>query len=118
MKQRAIGDFKFKHADGKASDEQPVSNYPDIVVHERTTNDVLLFLACDGIWDVLSDADVTRFLTRFLHAQLTEESSDIIRPEYLAGACDALIALCLERNSTDNMTALAVHLGGGSHRSS
>ena len=109
--QRALGDFKYKRCEGLSPERQPVCASPDVVVHDRTPHDLLLFLACDGIWDVLSDADVAGFLQGQL-CSLGEDGTASFRPEDLATACDAIVALCLEKNSEDNMTAMAIHLGG------
>ena len=102
--------------EGVPRERQPVSCVADVVVHDRTGDDLLLFLACDGIWDVLSDADVTRYLqghlTQQQQASESSNSNSLFRPEDLAAACEDLVALCLEKNSEDNMTAMAVHLGG------
>ena len=111
-----MGDFKYKRCEGLSPERQPVCASPDVVVHDRTPHDLLLFLACDGIWDVLSDADVTRYLqghlTQQQQASESSNSNSLFRPEDLAAACEDLVALCLEKNSEDNMTAMAVHLGG------
>ena len=29
--------------------------FPDIVIHQRTPEDEALILACDGVWDVISN---------------------------------------------------------------
>jgi hypothetical protein len=39
-----------------------VSCYPDIAVHVRTAADDILLLACDGVWDVMSDVEAVAYL--------------------------------------------------------
>jgi serine/threonine protein phosphatase PrpC len=52
---RAFGDFQFKARTDLPPAEQKVSCYPDIVVHERCPEDEILLLACDGLWDVMTN---------------------------------------------------------------
>ncbi len=57
---RALGDFAFKQCDTLPAEEQIVSGCPE--VEERTVDENWDFvvLACDGIWDVLSNQEVSR----------------------------------------------------------
>ena len=52
---RAFGDFQFKQREDLHAKEQKVSCWPDIVIHERQPEDDILLLACDGLWDVMSN---------------------------------------------------------------
>ena len=45
---RAIGDFEFKKNVKLPPEEQIVTAYPDVTVHEISDNDEFLVLACDG----------------------------------------------------------------------
>ena len=45
---RAIGDFEFKKSADLAPEQQIVTAYPDVVVHEITDDDEFLVIACDG----------------------------------------------------------------------
>ena len=36
--------------------------FPDIVVEEMTTDHEFLVMACDGIWDVLTNEEVVEFV--------------------------------------------------------
>lgn len=45
---RAIGDFEFKKSAGLAPEQQIVTAYPDVVVHEIADDDEFLVVACDG----------------------------------------------------------------------
>lgn len=47
---RGLGDFGFKARTDLPPHEQKVSCLPEIVVHERTSWDEVLLLACDGLW--------------------------------------------------------------------
>lgn len=45
---RAIGDFEFKRSAELSPEQQIVTAYPDVVVHEISENDEFLVVACDG----------------------------------------------------------------------
>lgn len=45
---RAIGDFEFKKSADLAPEQQIVTAYPDVVVHELADDDEFLVIACDG----------------------------------------------------------------------
>lgn len=45
---RAIGDFEFKKSAELAPEQQIVTAYPDVVVHEMSDDDEFLVIACDG----------------------------------------------------------------------
>eukprot|EP00658_Telonema_sp_P-2_P067141 TRINITY_DN5607_c0_g1_i2.p1 TRINITY_DN5607_c0_g1~~TRINITY_DN5607_c0_g1_i2.p1 ORF type:complete len:201 (-),score=32.99 TRINITY_DN5607_c0_g1_i2:297-899(-) len=93
---RALGDFRFKQNLGRGQLGQIVSPEPDLEVHERTEQDEFLVLACDGIWDVMTSQEVTKFLN--LELQYVEPGQ----------ACGHLIQKCLEKNSRDNMSVALI----------
>lgn len=45
---RAIGDFEFKKSAELAPEQQIVTAYPDVTVHEISDDDEFLVVACDG----------------------------------------------------------------------
>jgi protein phosphatase 1B len=52
---RALGDFQYKNRPDLPADKQKVSCLPEIRVWERKLTDEVLLLACDGLWDVMSN---------------------------------------------------------------
>lgn len=46
---RAIGDFEFKKSPELSPEQQIVTAYPDVTVHELTNDDEFLVIACDGM---------------------------------------------------------------------
>ena len=83
---RALGDFDYKRCTDLKPNEQLVSPEPDIEVNERKDTDEFLFLACDGIFDVMSNEEVIEYISR----QLTLTSD-------LAEICSSLLDLCLHK---------------------
>lgn len=100
---RALGDFIFKKNDKKRPEEQIVTAFPDIQERTITSDYEFLVLACDGIWDVLTNREVIDFV-RVRIAQRMEP--DII--------CEELMTRCLAPDcqmgglGCDNMTVCLV----------
>ena len=108
---RALGDFAFKtNQDMKAEDQvrgikhhprrflptelslfsfQVVSGCPDIQVKTVNEDWDYILLACDGIWDVLSNQEVADFVTKRI--------SQGMEPDYI---CEQLMTRCLATDCT------------------
>ena len=54
---RAFGDFQYKTSPELPPEEQKVSPEPEIIIHDRSDADEFLLLACDGLWDVMSNSE-------------------------------------------------------------
>jgi len=105
---RAMGDFVFKMNDKLPASQQIVTCYPDVETAEVAADWDFLLLACDGIWDVLSNQEVTDFVLGRLGQGLEPED-----------VCEELMTRCLSPDcqmgglGCDNMTCvLVVFLGG------
>lgn len=95
---RALGDFEYKSVEGRGPTEQLVSPAPEIFVEQRKPEeDEFLVLACDGIWDVMSNDD----LCKFISYQLTVTDD-------LAKVSSAVVDYCLYKGSRDNMSIVLV----------
>lgn len=95
---RALGDYDYKRNDTVKPTEQLVSPEPEITITKRDpSGDQFLLLACDGIFDVMTNEDVIDFVSKQL--KLTSDLSKI---------CSTLIDLCLNKNSRDNMSVVLV----------
>jgi protein phosphatase 1B len=99
---RALGDFDYKNVQGKGPCEQLVSPEPEISVMERTDNDEFLILACDGIWDVMSNEELCDFIRNRM--QITDNLETI---------CSSVVDTCLSKGSRDNMSIVIVAFSGG-----
>ena len=96
------------------AEQQGVCAVPDVTVFTRSEYDAFVVLACDGIWDVMSNQEVVDFFCNELSlcdpSQSSSVSDEDKSPPLLAGACDRLLERCLQKGSTDNMTVLVVFL--------
>jgi len=94
---RAIGDFSFKRNTAKALEDQMVSANPDTKLENLNGEDEFLIMACDGIWDVMSNEDAVKFVRKKL-----KETDEV------AKICESLIDRCLDLGSKDNMSVIIV----------
>ncbi|KAG4443455.1 hypothetical protein IFR05_001025 [Cadophora sp. M221] len=102
---RAIGDFEFKKSAELAPEQQIVTAYPDVTVHDISDDDEFLVVACDGIWDCQSSQAVVEFVRRGIAAK-----------QELSKICENMMDNCLASNSEtggvgcDNMTIIIIGL--------
>ncbi len=76
-----------------------VSPEPDIKIEERKAEDQFIVLACDGVWDVMSNDDICDFVLK-----------NHMRYPDLGYLGAAILDECLKRNSKDNMTVNIVFM--------
>lgn len=99
---RALGDFEFKQVPDKPDVEQLVSPEPEVTVLDRNDDsDEFLLLACDGVYDVMTNEEIVKFISKKL--KITDDLSKI---------CSDLIDTCLHKNSRDNMSAILITFKG------
>jgi len=100
---RAMGDFIFKRNTKKPPEEQIVIAYPEVIVKDIEPDHEFILLACDGIWDVLSNQEVVSFVRRRIAQKMEPEE-----------ICEELLDHCLAPDcqmgglGCDNMTAVLV----------
>jgi serine/threonine protein phosphatase PrpC len=78
---RALGDYEYKCVEGRGPCEQLVSPEPEIYVREREHDkDQFVVLACDGIWDVMTNDDLKEFINSRLKItnNLVQISNEIL----------------------------------------
>ncbi|KAF2710627.1 protein phosphatase 2C Ptc2 [Pleomassaria siparia CBS 279.74] len=102
---RAIGDFEFKKSAELPPEQQIVTAFPDVEIHDINEDDEFLVVACDGIWDCQSSQAVVEFVRRGIAAK-----------QDLAAICENMMDNCLASNSDtggvgcDNMTISIIGL--------
>lgn len=86
---RALGDYDYKCVDGKGPTEQLVSPEPEVCVLERVAEgDEFVVLACDGIWDVMSNEELCNFVR-----------SRLLVCDDLEKVCNSVVDTCLHKVS-------------------
>lgn len=97
---RAFGDFAFKDMTLKPED-MAITALPDVLHTELTPQDEFVIIACDGVWDMMSN----------------EKAVDFVRNEVsdhgdISLACERLMNACLASTptafGTDNMTIIII----------
>ncbi|CAM9431692.1 unnamed protein product [Chrysoparadoxa australica] len=104
---RAFGDFAFKQRSDLPPQAQVVVAVPEVRACERDGIEGYLLLACDGLWDVMSNKEAGDILLAVLHEATREGIEEKVA---LAKAADELVAQSLRRGSLDNVTVCVVRL--------
>jgi len=95
---RALGDFEYKSVEGKGPTEQLVSPEPEFYIKTRDREaDQFLVLACDGVWDVMTNEDICCFISDRM--RVTDDLETI---------ANEVIDTCLHKGSRDNMSIIII----------
>ncbi|CAF3926673.1 unnamed protein product [Rotaria sordida] len=103
---RALGDFEYKNNSNRRPDQQLVSPEPEVTCHTRNlTIDsskqeeqvAFIVLACDGIWDVVTNEELATYILGRMH--VTDDLSEI---------CNSVLDMCLYKGSKDNMSLIII----------
>lgn len=104
---RALGDFEYKKSEELPQEQQMITSCPDVYTWVCTPGDIVV-LACDGIFDVLTNEETIQFV------------KDRIDSTPLAEICRQCMDHCMSDDPKethgiggDNMTIEIVHLIGG-----
>lgn len=109
---RALGDHMLKEND-------VVSARPYVTETALQEDDHFLLLACDGVWDVMTDQEATDFVASKIQAldmrmggDEPDQESDPAQElhDKLEATCKALVREALDRRSLDNITCMVVLL--------
>jgi len=101
---RAIGDLAYKKRSDLPPEEQIICSTPDVLKQERTPEDEFVILACDGVWDVLSNQEACDFVRERLL-----EKMDVAKVGVeLLDRCISPDPQQTQGLGTDNMTAVVV----------
>ncbi|CAG5089202.1 Oidioi.mRNA.OKI2018_I69.PAR.g12124.t1.cds [Oikopleura dioica] len=77
--------------------EQPVSCLPDVHYFERSSEDEYIVMACDGVYDVVSNDE----LVVLVRSKFAEKES-------IVETVEEIVDVCLNRGSIDNMTIILI----------
>jgi hypothetical protein len=105
---RMIGDFNYKQNPNLSPGDQMGSSVPELFSIEAEEGDFVV-LACDGIFDVLSNNELARQVRLRVKQQ---QDAGVAEPD-LAKVASDIITLCLNRlDSKDNMSLMVIWLKG------
>lgn len=98
---RAFGDFEFKKSNksNRAAKDYAVTAFPEITEIQRTRKDDFIILACDGLWDVLTNEEAVDFVYACIEAE-----------ETALEAAKSLVFHALRKGTTDNVSCIVVFL--------
>jgi len=110
---RAIGDLRYKSNRALPPKDQIITAEPDITVTELLPEHEFMVLACDGVWDVMTNQQVVTFVRERLG---TADKPGLSAEE----TCCELLDACLAKDpkesrgiGCDNMTAVVVQFRKG-----
>ena len=98
---RSFGDFRYKLDPNLPPSRQQITVLPDVSILDRSDQDQFVILACDGVWDVMSNLECTRYVLTALKKGVS-----------LANACEMVLDECLRKSSGDNMSIMIVSFPG------
>lgn len=109
---RALGDFMFKRNNHMPPHRQIVTAFPEVEKFNITEDWEFVVLACDGIWDVMTNQEVVNFVrTRLAQSEVRANGTEsFMDPEEI---CEELVTCCLAPDplmgtGCDNMTVVIV----------
>ncbi|CAF0756633.1 unnamed protein product [Didymodactylos carnosus] len=114
---RALGDFEYKNNSSRRPEQQLVSPEPEITQyvrslpagqesktgtnkHQNSQQDeqpAFIVLACDGIWDVITNEELGAYILGRMH--VTDDLESI---------CNQVLDMCLYKGSKDNMSVIII----------
>lgn len=100
-----IKDLSVSRAFGDIDAVPYVTHRPDLFRYKLDKNDKFIVIACDGLWDVLSNSDVTNYV--LLHCYDSTTQNRINKEENIA---KKLGEFAIKKGSTDNVTVIVVFL--------
>lgn len=104
---RALGDFDYKRVESLPAKDQMVSPMPVVTCFDRaepstSLRDSYIVIACDGIFDAITNENLEKYITWKL--------SNGEHPERISKDC---LDLCLQLGSRDNMTIIILKFKNG-----
>lgn len=105
---RVMGLLAMTRAFGDTSLKQfGVSADPEITILPRAMDDDFLILACDGLWDVISDEEACRLVQRCFGRAAERSASQV---SCCRVAATVLSRAAFERGSSDNVSVVVIDL--------
>lgn len=103
MKNRVNGVLAVTRSLGDSYMKNLVTGKPFTTSTEITQDDDFMILACDGVWDVISDLKACQFV-----AQIFNQQQEAKEPYDTGVAAKKLCQLAMDNETTDNVTVMIV----------
>lgn len=116
---RAFGDFQYKDSAKSGWKDQAVSANPDVTITKRKKGDKFIILACDGIWDCLSNEECCKKVNDYEAQFKTDTRISKSKPSTGSNSVSRIVEEIFEEIiapntedgiGTDNMTCILVYL--------
>jgi serine/threonine protein phosphatase PrpC len=90
---RSIGDLEYKQNKKLSAEDQMITAFPDVIAENLTNDCNFIVLACDGVWDCMTNQEVCDFVIERLKkdpkiklSKIIEEIFDkILAPDIYTG---------------------------------
>ena len=106
---RTIGDIKAKKKE-YGGIPGSILNKPDIFIYDISSNNDFIVMGSDGIFDDLSNQEVSNATWHIFKNESKEKNYDI--HELSQDACDLIIKYALEKQTSDNVSCIIIGLEG------
>ncbi len=103
---RSFGDFQFKLRRDLKQEEQAVCACPEITFVERTKRELFIVLACDGVWDCITNSQISQFICHSVNKDPQKRLSLIVADLFNKILSDSPT----NDIGTDNMTCILIQL--------
>jgi protein phosphatase 1G len=67
---RSLGDLEYKQNKKLSTAEQAITAYPEVTTENLTPDCDFIVLACDGVWDCMTNQEVCDFITERLKSNM------------------------------------------------
>ncbi len=101
---RSIGDFQFKLRKDLKQEEQGVTCNPDILYGKKSDSDDFVVIACDGVWECISNEGISDFIYDKFRNDRNVDLGKIIADIFDRG----ISKNGYEENGCDNMTCMII----------
>ena len=99
---RVNGNLSVSRAIGDAKDKPLVIGEADVETFDLDGTEDYLVVACDGVWDVVSEEEAVKCVTSHLSSEKGSKAT----------VAEALVKFAKSEGSGDNMTAIVVYFKG------
>lgn len=106
---RALGDFQYKDQ-AVDVDKQLVTGIPDVVTVNREDGDEFAVVACDGIFDVLTNEELVEFIRNEFAADPNVKLPDLCKKVCMHCLAPSVDGRPTRGEGTDNMTIIIIKL--------